>query len=67
MRKGLLPCFLLLSTAVYCQLDSTRIIEPNKVTSYTNKDLILIALASLALLIAIYFLFRRARTRARRN
>jgi hypothetical protein len=56
-----------LSTIVYSQLDSTRIIEPNKETSYTNKDLILIALASLALLIAIYFLFKRARSRARGN
>ena len=67
MKKGLLPCFLLLSTIVYSQVDSTRMIEPGKETSYTNKDLLLIALASLALLIAIYFLFKRARTRARGN
>jgi hypothetical protein len=65
MRRGLLPCLLFFSCAVYGQIDSTRIIEPNKETSYTNKDLILIALAALALLIAIYFLFKRAR--ARRN
>ena len=52
MRRGLLPCLLFFSCAVYGQIDSTRIIEPNKETSYTNKDLILIALAGLALLIA---------------
>jgi hypothetical protein len=52
---------LFFATLAYAQSDSIRAIEPNKKTSYDSKDLILIALAALALLVAMYFLFRRAK------
>jgi hypothetical protein len=65
MKRLLLFCFLLVSTFVYSQSDTSRIIEPGHQTSYDNKDLLLISLAGLALLLAIYFLFRR--TRGTRN
>ena len=43
------------------QSESPRVIEPEHKTSYDNEDLLLITLAALALLMAIYFLFRRSR------
>jgi len=61
MKKLLTFCFLVFTALAYAQNDSVRAIEPNKKTSYDSKDLILIALAALALLLAIYFLFRRAK------
>jgi hypothetical protein len=54
-------CCLLISTFVQAQSDTARVIEPGQQTSYTNKDLLLISIAGLALLLAIYFLFRRLR------
>ena len=56
---------LLTATFAYAQGDTTRVIEQGQKTSYNNKDLLLISLAGLALLLAIYFLFRR--TRGTRN
>jgi LPXTG-motif cell wall-anchored protein len=41
--------------------EAGRQIEPGQETSFTNKDLLLLALAGLAILMAIYFLFRKAR------
>ena len=61
MKRFLFFCFLLITALSYAQVDSTRKIEPAQETSYTNKDLLLISLVGLALLVAIYFLFRRAR------
>jgi hypothetical protein len=61
MKRFIVLCFLVITTLAQAQSDSIRKIEPDKKTSFTNQDLILIALAALALLIAIYFLFRRAR------
>jgi hypothetical protein len=61
MKKFFTFCFLFFATLAYAQSDSIRAIEPNKKTSYDSKDLILIALAALALLVAMYFLFRRAK------
>jgi hypothetical protein len=61
MKKVLTFCFLFFITLAYSQGDSIRAVEPNKKTSYDSKDLILIALAALALLVAMYFLFRRAK------
>jgi hypothetical protein len=48
---------------VCAQTNDLKPVEPEAQTSFTNQDLILIALASFALLIAIYFLFRRAKKR----
>jgi hypothetical protein len=56
---------LITATFAYAQGDTTRMIEPGQKTSYDNKDLLLISLAGLALLLAIYFLFRR--TKGTRN
>jgi hypothetical protein len=55
--------FLLVATFLQAQIDSVRKIEPNRETSYDNHDLLLLSLAALAILIAIYFLFRRGRRR----
>ena len=49
----------LITSGAYSQ-DTPRTIEPGHQTSYDNKDLLLISLAGLALLLAIYFLFRRS-------
>ena len=43
--------------------DTIRKVEPELETSFTNEDLLLLALAGFAVLIAIYFLFRRAKKR----
>jgi surface polysaccharide O-acyltransferase-like enzyme len=61
MKRLLLFCFLLICTFVQAQGDTARTVEPGQQTSYTNKDLVLISIAGLALLLAIYFLFRRLR------
>ncbi|GEM_PF-1638856 len=61
MKKLITLSFLFFITVAYSQTDSVRPIEPGQQTSYDNKDLLLISLAGLALLLAIYFLFRRAR------
>ena len=61
MKKLFILCSLFLITVAYSQSDTIRAVEPNKKTSYDSKDLILIALAALALLVAMYFLFRRAK------
>lgn len=50
-----------MATIARAQADSIRKIEPHKETSFTSEDVLLIALAALALLVAIYFLFRRAK------
>ncbi|HEU4632409.1 MAG TPA: hypothetical protein VFS22_00400 [Flavisolibacter sp.] len=65
MKRLLLVTSLLISALVFAQGDTSGTIEPGHQTSYTNKDLLLISLAGLALLLAIYFLFRR--TRGTRN
>ena len=61
MKRLVLFCLLVFTTMAYAQIDSIRAVEPAKETSYTNKDLLLISLAGLALLLAIYFLFRKTR------
>jgi len=61
MKKLLSFLFLLWAELAYSQADSSRMIEPGHQTSYNNKDLLLISLAGLALLLAIYFLFRKTR------
>lgn len=61
MKRFAFFCFLLITTLAYAQNDSIRKIEPRKETSFTSGDVLLIGLAALALLVAIYFLFRRAR------
>lgn len=61
MKRFVFFCFLLMATIARAQADSIRKIEPHKETSFTSEDVLLIALAALALLVAIYFLFRRAK------
>lgn len=61
--KRLIPLLLLLPVVALSQPESTRVIEPGQQTSYTNKDLILLAAAAFAVLVAAYFIFRRARKR----
>jgi LPXTG-motif cell wall-anchored protein len=61
MKRLILFCFLCITVLAYSQSDTTRVIEPGHQTSYDNKDLLLISFAGLALLLALYFLFRRTR------
>lgn len=61
MKPILTFCLLFLASFANAQLDSLRQVEPERQTSFDNQDLLLISLAALAILIAIYFLFRRAR------
>ena len=63
MKRNILFLSLLISTLAYSQVDSVRAIEPEQETSYDNEDLLLISFAGLALLLAIYFLFRRSKNR----
>jgi hypothetical protein len=58
----LLLLIMMLPFTVMAQTTDLKPVEPQQ-TSFTNKDLILIALAAFALLVAIYFLFRRAKNR----
>jgi hypothetical protein len=57
----LLVCALPFTFYAFAQTESPRVIEPERKSSYDNEDLLLITLAALALLMAIYFLFRRSR------
>ncbi len=52
----LLSCYFSLA-----QTDSLKPVEPNKETSYDNQELLIIALVGLALLLVLYFFFRRTR------
>jgi hypothetical protein len=61
MKSAFTFSLLLAAAFAHAQLDSVRQIEPNRQTSFDNQDLLLISLAALAILLAIYFLFRRAR------
>lgn len=61
MKHVITICFLFLTAMAQAQLDTVPQVEPNRETSYTNQDLLLISFAALAILIAIYFLFRRVR------
>jgi len=62
MKQLLFILLLLFSFAVKAQ-DTIRQVEPGLETSFSNRDLLLLALAGFAVLVAIYFLFRRARRR----
>lgn len=61
MRKLFVLLVLALSKTVLAQ-DTP--VEPMQ-SSYDNKDLIMLALAAFGVLMAIYFLWRRARKRKR--
>lgn len=61
IKPLLLPAFFLLGQAGFCQAGVA--VAPEHQTSYNNQDLLLISLAALALLMAMYFLFRRRRHR----
>lgn len=66
MKRLLIPCLLLLSLAALAQNDTSRAVEPNMETSYDNMELLIMALVGLALLIAMYFFFRKTRRRDNR-
>jgi LPXTG-motif cell wall-anchored protein len=67
MKFRLALSFLLVTVLSYAQGDTTVNPEPYRETSFTNKDLLLLALAGLAVLMAGYFLFRRSKKRAGRS
>jgi hypothetical protein len=55
--------FIFLTTLVpYASFAQEKPVEPMQ-SSYENKDLILLAVAAFAVLVAIYFLWRRAKKR----
>jgi hypothetical protein len=53
--------FQLLTTIATAQLDSIRVIEPDKETSFENYELLIIAIAGFLLLLFVYFFFKRSR------
>jgi LPXTG-motif cell wall-anchored protein len=59
MKSFLTFCFLSLVFFAQAQIDSVRVVEPNRETSYTNEEVLLMSFAGLAILLAIYFLFKR--------
>jgi len=61
MKTKLFFFFLLVSNMALAQADSTRVPEPNLETSYDNQELLIMALAGLALLLVLYFFFKRSR------
>jgi hypothetical protein len=63
MRKLFVLLLLAFSSSVIAQ---DTLVEPIQ-SSYDNKDLILLALAAFGVLVAIYFLWRRAKKRRRGN
>lgn len=63
MKRLTTFCFLFLSRLSFAQADTATVREPQFQDSFDNKDLILLALAGFAVLIAIYFLYRRNRRR----
>lgn len=58
MKSFLTSCFVCFVLFAQAQLDSVRVVEP-KETSYTNEEVLLMSFAGLAILLAIYFLFKR--------
>lgn len=63
MKKITLLCILFISAIAQAQGDSTNVVQPEQENSYNSTDLLLISLAGLAILLSIYFLFKRARGR----
>jgi hypothetical protein len=61
MKKILLIILVIFSSKIFAQ---DIPVEPMQ-SSYDNKDLIMLALAALGVLMAIYFLWRRAKKRRR--
>jgi LPXTG-motif cell wall-anchored protein len=61
MKRFSLLLAILISCAVLAQ-DSSRIVEPQE-TSFEDYDLLWMAAVGLVLLIGLYFLFRRTRSR----
>jgi LPXTG-motif cell wall-anchored protein len=53
----------LLTTITTIAQDSLQPIEPDMETSFENTELLIVALIGLALLLALYFFFRRRRGR----
>jgi hypothetical protein len=56
----LLPVFMTITTA-NAQIDSIRVIEPDKETSFENYELLIIAIAGFLILLGVYFFFKRSR------
>ncbi|MGI8600093.1 MAG: hypothetical protein ACR2KB_12645 [Chitinophagaceae bacterium] len=56
----LLPVFMTITTA-NAQIDSIRVIEPDKETSFENYELLVIAIAGFLILLGVYFFFKRSR------
>ncbi|HEV7332101.1 MAG TPA: hypothetical protein VGN63_13785 [Flavisolibacter sp.] len=61
MKFFLLFSLSFLSLVCFAQIDSIRVIEPDKETSFENYELLAIAVVGLLLLIGIRFWFKRTR------
>jgi hypothetical protein len=62
MKYFFLVCFFVLVIAGFAQpIDSVRVIEPDKETSFENYELLIIAILGFLLLIGLRFWFRRTR------
>ena len=61
MKYLLLVCFSFYAFVGFAQIDSIRVIEPDKETSFENYELLVIAIVGFLLLIGLRFWFRRTR------
>jgi high-affinity nickel permease len=62
MKFLLLVCFVLVTVAALSQpIDSVRVIEADRETSFENYELLIIAVLGLLLLMGLRFWFRRTR------
>lgn len=62
MKYLLLVCFALITVAALSQpIDSVRVIEPDRETSFENYELLIIAILGLLLLMGLRFWFKRTR------
>lgn len=61
MRYLFLIGFTMLAFIGFAQIDSVRVIEPDRETSFENYELLVIALLGLLLLMGLRFWFKRTR------
>ncbi len=61
MKIMMLMSILLINAVAHAQVDSVKVVQPEQKASYNSNDLLLISLAGLAILLSIYFLFKRVR------
>lgn len=61
MKFFLSACFFFTALFSFAQIDSVRVIEPDRETSFENYELLLLAILGLVVLIGLWFWFKRTR------